>query len=196
MVSRLLHPDGDDILTTGVALRLGPDLRPMLQDIKRNLRAKRHTAPGAVRRLQAAAIPSSPATPYRPWPAPPAGRHALDARLPACGCSPALQLQQHRQRARTGRARRHPAPAHRRLVRQRCASPDRLRRRVGPPPASDGPAVRVARWQRSWPGPALGTRRWLCSSPPAWRSGPSMPEAEISCAKLARWSRPARRPAR
>jgi RpiR family carbohydrate utilization transcriptional regulator len=34
-----------DILTTGVALRLGPTLRPMLQDIKRNLRAKRYTLP-------------------------------------------------------------------------------------------------------------------------------------------------------
>jgi RpiR family carbohydrate utilization transcriptional regulator len=45
MVSRLLHLTVIDILTTGVALRLGPDLRPMLQDIKRNLRAKRYTAP-------------------------------------------------------------------------------------------------------------------------------------------------------
>jgi RpiR family transcriptional regulator, carbohydrate utilization regulator len=34
-----------DILTTGVALKLGPDLRPMLQEIKRNLRAKRYTTP-------------------------------------------------------------------------------------------------------------------------------------------------------
>ena len=45
MVSRLLHLTIVDILTTGVALRLGPALRPMLQDIKRNLRAKRYTAP-------------------------------------------------------------------------------------------------------------------------------------------------------
>ena len=30
------------ILTTGVALRLGADLRPMLAEIKRNLRAKRY----------------------------------------------------------------------------------------------------------------------------------------------------------
>jgi len=30
-----------DILTTGVALRLGPSLRPMLQEIKKNLRVKR-----------------------------------------------------------------------------------------------------------------------------------------------------------
>ena len=42
MVSRLLHLVMIDILTTGVALRMGEDLRPMLQDIKRNLRAKRY----------------------------------------------------------------------------------------------------------------------------------------------------------
>jgi RpiR family carbohydrate utilization transcriptional regulator len=42
MVSRLLHLTIIDILTTGVALRLGPGLRPMLQEIKRNLRVKRH----------------------------------------------------------------------------------------------------------------------------------------------------------
>ncbi|AKJ27663.1 MurR/RpiR family transcriptional regulator [Caldimonas brevitalea] len=42
MVSRLLHLMIIDILTTGVALRLGEHLRPMLQEIKRNLRAKRY----------------------------------------------------------------------------------------------------------------------------------------------------------
>lgn len=42
MVSRLLHLIVIDILTTGVALRLGSELRPMLQEIKRNLRAKRY----------------------------------------------------------------------------------------------------------------------------------------------------------
>ena len=42
MVSRLLHLVIVDILTTGVALRLGSDLRPMLAEIKRNLRAKRY----------------------------------------------------------------------------------------------------------------------------------------------------------
>lgn len=42
MVSRLLHLIVIDILTTGVALRLGPTLRPMLQEIKRNLRSKRY----------------------------------------------------------------------------------------------------------------------------------------------------------
>jgi len=41
MVSRLLHLTVIDILTTGVALRLGPSLRPMLQEIKKNLRVKR-----------------------------------------------------------------------------------------------------------------------------------------------------------
>ena len=42
MVSRLLHLIVIDILTTGVALRLGESLRPMLQEIKKNLRAKRY----------------------------------------------------------------------------------------------------------------------------------------------------------
>ena len=43
MVSRLLHLMIIDILTTGVALRLGSAvLRPMLQEIKRNLRATRY----------------------------------------------------------------------------------------------------------------------------------------------------------
>ncbi len=42
MVSRLLHLVIVDILTTGVALRLGGELRPMLAEIKRNLRAKRY----------------------------------------------------------------------------------------------------------------------------------------------------------
>ncbi|MCU0968013.1 MAG: SIS domain-containing protein [Rubrivivax sp.] len=43
MVSRLLHLLVVDVLTTGVALRLGPArLRPMLQEIKRNLRARRY----------------------------------------------------------------------------------------------------------------------------------------------------------
>jgi RpiR family carbohydrate utilization transcriptional regulator len=46
MVSRLLHLLIIDILTTGVALRLGSGgLRPLLQEIKKNLRAKRY-APG------------------------------------------------------------------------------------------------------------------------------------------------------
>ena len=42
MVSRLLHLTVIDILTTGVALRLGADLRPMLQEIKKNLRVRRY----------------------------------------------------------------------------------------------------------------------------------------------------------
>jgi RpiR family carbohydrate utilization transcriptional regulator len=45
MVSRLLHLLIIDILTTGVALRLGSgQLRPLLQEIKKNLRAKRYAA--------------------------------------------------------------------------------------------------------------------------------------------------------
>lgn len=42
MVSRLLHLMAVDILTTGVALKLGQNLRPMLQEIKKNLRGKRY----------------------------------------------------------------------------------------------------------------------------------------------------------
>jgi RpiR family transcriptional regulator, carbohydrate utilization regulator len=43
MVSRLLHLLIIDILTTGVALRLGSaSLRPMLQEIKKNLRLRRY----------------------------------------------------------------------------------------------------------------------------------------------------------
>jgi RpiR family carbohydrate utilization transcriptional regulator len=46
MVSRLLHLVIVDILTTGLALRLGSsELRPMLAEIKRNLRERRY-APG------------------------------------------------------------------------------------------------------------------------------------------------------
>lgn len=60
MVSRLLHLVIIDILTTGVALRLGSQtLRPMLQEIKRNLRRKRYVDAAAV----AAAEPSSDSTP-------------------------------------------------------------------------------------------------------------------------------------
>ncbi|MBI5268416.1 MAG: MurR/RpiR family transcriptional regulator [Burkholderiales bacterium] len=44
MVSRMLHLMVIDILTTGVALRLGPALRPLLQEIKRNLRTRRYAA--------------------------------------------------------------------------------------------------------------------------------------------------------
>jgi len=46
MVSRLLHLMIIDILTTGVALRLGEKLRPVLQEIKKNLRAKRYAQQG------------------------------------------------------------------------------------------------------------------------------------------------------
>jgi RpiR family transcriptional regulator, carbohydrate utilization regulator len=42
MVSRLLHLVILDVLTTGVALRLGAELRPMLAEIKRNLRSRRY----------------------------------------------------------------------------------------------------------------------------------------------------------
>ncbi len=46
MVSRLLHLNIVDILTTGVALRLGSQqLRPLLAEIKKNLRAKRYALP-------------------------------------------------------------------------------------------------------------------------------------------------------
>jgi RpiR family carbohydrate utilization transcriptional regulator len=46
MVSRLLHLMVIDILITAVALRLPGELRPMLQDIKKNLRTRRHARPG------------------------------------------------------------------------------------------------------------------------------------------------------
>ena len=54
MVSRLLHLLIIDILTTGVALRLGSaTLRPMLQEIKKNLRLKRYSGSEREDRLQA-----------------------------------------------------------------------------------------------------------------------------------------------
>ena len=40
MVSRLLHLSIVDVLTTGVALRLGPRLRVSLADMKRQLRRR------------------------------------------------------------------------------------------------------------------------------------------------------------
>jgi RpiR family carbohydrate utilization transcriptional regulator len=46
MVSRLLHLTVIDILTTAVALRLPGELRPMLQEIKKNLQARRYARPG------------------------------------------------------------------------------------------------------------------------------------------------------
>lgn len=46
MVSRLLHLVIIDILTTAVALRLPGERRPMLQKIKKNLRAKRYGPTG------------------------------------------------------------------------------------------------------------------------------------------------------
>jgi RpiR family transcriptional regulator, carbohydrate utilization regulator len=47
MVSRLLHLIIIDILTTGVALRLGSaNLRPMLSEIKKNLRLRRYVTTG------------------------------------------------------------------------------------------------------------------------------------------------------
>jgi RpiR family carbohydrate utilization transcriptional regulator len=46
MVSRLLHLLIIDILTTGVALRLGSaNLRPMLQEVKKALRQRRYAEP-------------------------------------------------------------------------------------------------------------------------------------------------------
>jgi RpiR family carbohydrate utilization transcriptional regulator len=65
MVSRLLHLVIVDILTTGVALRLGSErLRPMLQAIKKNLRQRRYVdAAGAAAAASAGASPSSDSTP-------------------------------------------------------------------------------------------------------------------------------------
>ena len=44
MVSRLLHLLVVDILTTGVALAIGPALQTTLQEIKKNLRSKRYAS--------------------------------------------------------------------------------------------------------------------------------------------------------
>jgi RpiR family carbohydrate utilization transcriptional regulator len=62
MVSRLLHLVIIDILTTGVALRLGAALRPMLAEIKRNLRVKRY-ARSEWASAAAGSNPSSRSTP-------------------------------------------------------------------------------------------------------------------------------------
>jgi hypothetical protein len=50
MVSRLLHLMIIDILTTGVALRWARELRPMLQEIKKNLRSTLRYAAGRAKR--------------------------------------------------------------------------------------------------------------------------------------------------
>jgi RpiR family carbohydrate utilization transcriptional regulator len=71
MVSRLLHLLIIDILTTGVALRLGSArLKPMLAEIKRNLRQRRYAVPesaveeaGGLDGGAVAPRPSSSATP-------------------------------------------------------------------------------------------------------------------------------------
>ena len=66
MVSRLLHLLIIDILATGVALRLGSArLKPMLAEIKRNLRQRRYVAPEPSGDVLdgAASSPSSSATP-------------------------------------------------------------------------------------------------------------------------------------
>jgi RpiR family carbohydrate utilization transcriptional regulator len=43
MVSRLLHLMVIDVLATATALRIGPQLQPRLEEVKRNLGAKRYT---------------------------------------------------------------------------------------------------------------------------------------------------------
>lgn len=64
MVSRLLHLMIVDILTTGVALRLGSArLRPALQEIKKNLRARRYVDPVAAQPPAAVPDDSSDSTP-------------------------------------------------------------------------------------------------------------------------------------
>ncbi len=64
MVSRLLHLLIIDILTTGVALRLGSSqLRPMLQEIKRNLRLRRYAEAGRDEPAEAGSSESSASTP-------------------------------------------------------------------------------------------------------------------------------------
>ena len=64
MVSRLLHLLIIDILTTGVALRLGSaQLRPVLQEIKKNLRLLRYGAEGGAEGRGDADSESSSSTP-------------------------------------------------------------------------------------------------------------------------------------
>jgi RpiR family transcriptional regulator, carbohydrate utilization regulator len=61
MVSRLLHLMIVDILTTGVALRLGSaQLRPMLQAIKKNLRERRYAPSGRGYDEDSDSSPSTP----------------------------------------------------------------------------------------------------------------------------------------
>ena len=63
-VSRLLHLVIVAILTTGVALRLGSAaLRPVLQEIKRNLRRKRYVDETAAAAFDGDAVDSSSSTP-------------------------------------------------------------------------------------------------------------------------------------
>ena len=64
MVSRLLHLVIIDILTTGVALRLGSaGLRPTLQEIKKNLRTLRYAGAGPAPDAPAADPDNSDSTP-------------------------------------------------------------------------------------------------------------------------------------
>jgi len=64
MVSRLLHLVIVDILTTAVALRLGSaNLRPMLAEIKKNLRLRRYVTAGRDSASGSGSSDSSPSTP-------------------------------------------------------------------------------------------------------------------------------------
>lgn len=66
MVSRQLHLMVVDILTTAVALRLPGERRPMLQEIKRNLRAKRYVEPDVAATGASGGSAAVSATPSRP----------------------------------------------------------------------------------------------------------------------------------
>jgi hypothetical protein len=94
MVSRLLHLVIIDILTTGVALRLGSaTLRPMLQEIKKNLRLRRYTVARPRRGPAAAALPRRRAAPVRPaW----AGAPVTCRGTPRRGAPGPRRLQQQR----------------------------------------------------------------------------------------------------
>ena len=91
MVSRLLHLLIIDILTTGVALRLGPGLRPLMQEIKRNLRSKRYlqAEPGATRLIEHRQRPRGThrVSPGRHWTRTCCARRAGQAGA-AAGCRP------------------------------------------------------------------------------------------------------------
>ena len=159
MVSRLLHLLIIDILTTGVALRLGSgELRPLLQEIKKNLRAQ------ALRRIAIAAqagwaSPSSSATPYSCASCVSLGGAPCTSKPRPAAWASRSRLQQQRQRGGVeGRQRR-------RVDGQRALAAVLHRRAACPAPPRHCRASGVGGSFMS----ALRPRP--CCARPAWRSG-------------------------